>query len=238
LTSKHKGWGELAQASGTTAETIARLAQAGILQRDPGQFVPSVVGKVRLVLALENSGVSVEELGAAIRAGSVSLEFLRDLMPAATPLLPRTHAEVADGLRMPRSLSQRVRSVLGTSTASDGEPVRQDDAELCELVARARRAGAPEEEIARAVLVFADNVRRIVTAQRDFVDQLLIEPFLAAGGSPRDVLSETRERRRDFTQLGHELLLLLQGVESRGAEERVRDVTRLAAVTREDTPDR
>src|SRR5262245_17147220 len=133
--SEKKAWGELAQASGTTAETVARLAEAGILQQGLGQFAPSDVGKVRLVLALESSGVSVEELGAAIRAGSVSLEFLQDLMPTATPLLPRTHAEVADDLRIPRALSQRVRSVLGTATASDGEPVRQDDAELCEIVA-------------------------------------------------------------------------------------------------------
>ena len=201
---------ELAVATGTSADVIERLVDAGVLRpATAGVFVPSDIARVRLVLSMEASGVSVEALGGAIRSGDLSLRQVDILMPDPIPLLPRTHAEVREELGAPPELTQRIRALLGTAGASDEDPVRADDDELARMVAEAHAAGATPDDLTRIVLVFADSIRRVVAAQRDFSNQVLVQPYLEAGGSTAEALIDTLEARTRYRDLGRRLLLLL-----------------------------
>jgi DNA-binding transcriptional MerR regulator len=177
--------GGIATATGTSVETIRRLVDAGILRQGADGYRPEDVARVRLVLALETSGVSLRAMGEAIRAGKLSLDFVDVLLPDPIPLMARTHSEVIAELEVPPQLARRIRAVLGTASASDDEHVRQDDLELAQMTSEARHLGAGDNDIARVVLVFVEAVRRLVEAQRDFIDEVVIQPYLAGGGSRR-----------------------------------------------------
>jgi len=199
----------IATATGASAETIGRLVYAGVLRGDSGEFTLGDVARVRLVLALEASGVSLHAMGEAIRAGTLSLDFVDVLLPNPIPLIARTHSELFAELAVPPELANRIRSVLGTASASDEEPVRADDEELARMIAEARDLGAGSNDLARVVLVFVEAVRRLVEAQRDFIDEVVIQPYLAGGGSPAGLLEATSHARIRYRQIAARLIVLL-----------------------------
>ena len=201
--------GGIATATGTSVETISRLVDAGILREGAEGYRPEDITRVRLVLALEASGVSLQAMGEAIRAGTLSLDFVDVLLPNPVPLIARTHAEVFAELDVPPELANRIRSVLGTASAPDQEAVRADDEELAHMIVEARDLGAGSNDMARIVLVFVEAVRRLVEAQRDFIDEVVIQPYLARGGSPADLLAATSHARIRFRQMAARLIALL-----------------------------
>ena len=199
---------ELATAAGTTAGEIDRLSAAGLL-RDSGGFEPADVARVRLIRALEAVGVSCEWLAAATRQGSVAFDFVDLLMPDMIPLAAETQAQLAERSQLSSGLRQAVRAVLGTLCAGEGEQVRSDDARVLEIVARAREMGASEEQLARIVRVTADTAHRLVAAQRDFVDEVVVIPALHESGSELEAVRKSAPIRREYRHLGIELFEVL-----------------------------
>ncbi len=203
---------ELATAAGTSAEIIERLVELGILhleRHEGARFAESDIARVRLVLALEASGLSLEALGQAIASQELSLDFIDQLIRDPCRLLPETHAQLLARLGVSRELSERVRRLLGTAGVDEGEPVREDDAEIFEILARASELGASDENGARIVRVMADHLRLIVDAERGFIDEVVIRPFMQTGAGEQEMLDATSESRREFRELGRRLLLLL-----------------------------
>jgi adenylate cyclase len=200
--------GELAMAAGTTEAEVARLAAAGLLG-DSGGFVAADVARVRLIRALEAVGVSCERLATATRQGAVAFDFVDQLMPDAIPLAPETQAQLAQRSQLSSVLQQAVRAVLGTLCADEGDPVRSDDTLVMEIMARGREMGASEEQLARMLRVTADTARRLVAAQRDFVDEVLLAPALRTAGSELEAVRQTAPLRRKYRHLGVELFDVL-----------------------------
>jgi adenylate cyclase len=203
------GPAELATATGTSAETIARLVDVGVLQASADGFAPRDIPRVRLVLALEASGVPLAPVGEAIRAGTLSLDFVDLLTPDPRPLLARRYGDIAKEVGLDPGLMRRIRAVIGTAAASDDEPIREDDEEIARMLAEARRLGADDNALARIALVFVDAVRRLVEAQRDFIDEVLIRPYLALGRSTSELLEEVGNSRMRYRALARQLMLLL-----------------------------
>jgi class 3 adenylate cyclase len=83
--------------------------------------------------------------------------------------------------------------------------VRADDVRVVEIVAQARAMGASEEQIARIVRVTADTARRLVAAQRDFIDEVVVVPALHRYGSELEAVRHTAPLRRQYRHLGSEL---------------------------------
>jgi len=68
---------EAAERSGVTAEQLARFCELGIITPDAGgRFTTGHLRKAGLVRSLVASGIPLEGLGAAIRSGMVTLDFL------------------------------------------------------------------------------------------------------------------------------------------------------------------
>ncbi|MGD2137927.1 MAG: adenylate/guanylate cyclase domain-containing protein [Gammaproteobacteria bacterium] len=199
---------ELATAAGTTTAEVRRLAVAGLLG-DSGDFEAPDVARVRLIRALEAVGVSCEWLATAARPGSVVFDFVDLLMPDAIPLTTETQARLAQRAQLSAGLQQAVQAVLGTLCASEDEMVRADDARVMEIVQRAREMGASDEQIARIVRVTADTARRLVDAQRDFVDEVVLAPALRETGSELGAVRRSAQLRREYRHLGIELFEVL-----------------------------
>jgi adenylate cyclase len=201
---------DVAVAGGTTVETVTRLAELGVIRpSDEGAFQPSDIRRVRLTLALATSGVPFEAVGGAIRDGRISFDFIDDLAPDPIPLLPETEVELLARLGVPHDLARSIGAILGTCSLPDTEQVRTDHAELFELVAAARAEGAPDELLVRVIRATADGLRRVIDAQRDFVEAQLLQPAAEAGAPPSEVLAATAPARRRYRELGRRSVELL-----------------------------
>ncbi|HEX5468416.1 MAG TPA: adenylate/guanylate cyclase domain-containing protein [Gaiellaceae bacterium] len=200
---------EVSIAAGTTEDTVARLAELGVVQTGEQGFRPSDVRRVRLVLALETSGISFEAIGEAVRDGRISFDFIDELAPDPIPLLPETQRELVERLGLSRELARGLATILGTSALPADEQVRSDHAELFEVVAAAKAEGAPDELLVRLTRVTAENLRRVIEAQRDFIDTLLMEPLAAKGATPGELLAATATQRGRYRELGRRAVALL-----------------------------
>ena len=210
MTSVHRvSIDEVAVAAGTTQGTVERLVALGIVAPEGGTFRASDIRRVRLVLALHTSGVAFESIGAAIAEGRLSLDFVDELAPEPIPLLPETQSELVERLAMSPELARRLTTIFGTSALPAGEQVRADHAELFELVSAVKEEGAPDELAIRAVRATVDGVRRIVAAQRDFVDTVVMAPLAEAGMSPQQILAASAGPRGRYRELGRRLANVL-----------------------------
>ena len=201
---------ELATAAGTTPDVIDRLIGLGIIAA-PGEqgFPVPDIARVRLALALEASGVPLPAVGTAIASGRLSLGFIDQLVPNPGRLLPRTQQQVTQEAGIPDSLAARVRTILGTAGLQDDDPIRADDAEMFGMVARASELGVDEERLTRIVRVVADSLRRIVETQRQFVDELLVQPALGSGMTEQEMLDAASTLRLEFRKLAARLVVLM-----------------------------
>jgi len=77
------------------------------------------------------------------------------------------------------------------------------------MIVEARSLGAGNNDMARVVLVFVEAVRRLVEAQRDFIDEVVIQPYRTGGGSPAGLLEATSHARIRFRQMAARLIALL-----------------------------
>lgn len=195
----------LATAAGTTTDRVAHLRELGLVQGAAGAYVPSDIVRVRLVLALEASGVSLDELGEAVRSGGLSLDFVDLLMPSPVRLLEMTHEEAGRELQVGEEMGEGVRLLLGMTAAEPSEPIRRDDAELYRLIARVREMGPSPEVMIRVFRVFVESARRIVDVQRQFVDEVLLGPAIASGLSEDEVLRSTTPTRLAYRAMGRQI---------------------------------
>jgi adenylate cyclase len=200
---------EVAVAAGTPEETVEQLCRLGVLGAQDGVFRPSDVRRVRLVLALETSGVPFEAVGQAIREGRINFDFIDELAPNPIPLLPETQTELVARLGLSDDLARSLGTILGTCSLPPDQQVRSDHAELFELVGAAKAHGAPDEMLVRVVRATAESLRHIIDAQRDFIDAELLEPAVATGATPSEMLSITAPARRRYRELGRRSVELL-----------------------------
>ena len=201
---------EVAVAGGTSEETVEELTRVGVISpQNGGGFRPSDVRRVRLTLALATSGVPFEAVGEAIREGRISFDFIDELAPNPIPLLPETQTELVERLGLSDELARSLGTILGTCSLPPDQQVRTDHAELFELVAAAKAAGADDDLVIRVVRVTAESLRHIIDAQRDFIDVSLLEPAAAAGATPSEMLTVTAPARRRYRELGRRSVELL-----------------------------
>ncbi|MDH4113553.1 MAG: adenylate/guanylate cyclase domain-containing protein [Actinomycetota bacterium] len=202
---------ELAVATGVGRDVIDELVQLDMLPPlgDDGRFPGSSVSRVRLVVSLESSGISLPAIAEAIEAGAFSLGFIDLLSPATAMLLNRSHAEVIAELHMEPEIAAAGRATLGTSSLADDAPIREDDAEVLALLARASALGASGEYLASVIRSIADSSRRLVATQRDFVDEAVIAPLVAGGMTEHEAVVASAVARREYRQIGLRIVNLL-----------------------------
>jgi adenylate cyclase len=201
---------EVAVAGGTSEETVEELTRVGVISpQNGGGYRPSDVRRVRLTLALATSGVPFEAVGEAIQDGRISFDFIDELAPNPIPLLPETQTELVERLGLSDELARGLGTILGTCSLPPDQQVRTDHAELFELVAAAKAAGADDDLVIRVVRVTAESLRHIIDAQRDFIDVSLLEPAAAAGATPSEMLTVTAPTRRRYRELGRRSVELL-----------------------------
>ncbi len=202
---------ELAEATGTDPATLGDLRDRGLLNEPDGdgRYPTEALARVRLLLALIASGIDLDVITEAVERGSFALGFIDVIAPASARLLPQTHGELLAELDSGQGLIASVRGLLGTAGLPDTAPVRADDAALFRAIERASELGANEESLGRVLRAMAEDVRRMVAAQRDFIDEAVIGPLTARGLNELEAIAATAHIRRAYRETGRVVLAVL-----------------------------
>lgn len=183
---------ELARVAGTTPEKIDALVARGMLALRPGDdpFREEDIHRVRFAEALDQAGVSLDDIGRLIADGLYSIDFIEGVFPGTGwPLLDKTFGEVADEAGLPWDVVQRLYANWSLPPPSRDQPIREDDEVVLRERAEAARLGRMDPDaIVAASRYLGDNIRRMAGAQvRAFVDNVM-RPMREGGMSPVEVL--------------------------------------------------
>ena len=201
---------ELQALSSCEASQIERYMGLGLItSQDEGAFDRGDVTRVRLLSALEASGVDLGQLAAAVNEDRFSLAFAGEVVADSVGLTPETHEQVISRLGLEPDFARRLELAIGLPTSSPTDLIREDDRELLGLVAKAREAGLEDENLARVLRVFGLSVRQIVEAQRQLFRENVEDQLLTQGATFREMLDSTARTRLALQRIGYRTVYLL-----------------------------
>ena len=136
---------EAAERSGVDVDELGRLVELGIITPDAGgRFGSGHVRKIGLVKSLVASGIPLEGLGAAIRSGAVTLDFLdASAFDRFSAFSGQTFAQLAERTGVPVELLMFVREASGSVAARPDDRVRDEELRLRRPVRAGGRIGDP-----------------------------------------------------------------------------------------------
>jgi adenylate cyclase len=185
---------ELAERSASTPEHLGRLVELGILVRlEDGSFRPSDIQRVRLVDALDRSGISLEDIGRAVGSGHLSFAFLDFLFTQPAGYTTKTYADICADMGWTLDFVQRVHEALGLPAPSLNDRVREDDLNMFPVGQFALGSGVPEAGVLRSLRVYGENLNRIALAESQFFHSYIETPMLESGMSDRQMLEVSSE---------------------------------------------
>jgi adenylate cyclase len=186
----------LARRAGVAPGRVATMVELGILRPSAdGTFAPPDVQRVRLVEAMDGSGIGLEQVADLISRGDYSTGWADLLFPEPVPMSEATLKEVVAELGIPFDLAHRMYTVAWQlPVPAEDDHVREDDLELLRMAALAYWAfGADQDKVIAAARYFGDNMRRVAESQMRFFREVVEEPMIAAGGSQREVMDRITE---------------------------------------------
>lgn len=192
---------ELAARTGVEPDRIEELVRLGILRPTSDGFDDASVSTARLAFAFETSGIALDDVAAAIERGALP-DVGRLLLSAPVSLLPRSHREVATELGLSEAFARALLEGIGLPDVDVDAPIRDDDAELFALAARALATGLPEESLLQTFRLFAEHLDRLAEHQRS-VFRRDVQDRLLDGGMPRaQMLEASAAIRGQLVELG------------------------------------
>jgi hypothetical protein len=121
---------ETVERAGIGTDELRRMVELGIITPDAeDRYRPGDVRRAELVRSLEAAGIGLEDLGAAIRDGKVSLAFLdAPAFDRFSSLSDVTFAQMAERTGVPIELLMLIREAAGSMAPTPDSRMR--DAEL------------------------------------------------------------------------------------------------------------
>jgi adenylate cyclase len=181
---------EAAERSGFEAVELARLVELGILTPDAdGRFTPGHLRRAGLVRSLGAAGIPIEGLGAAIRNGQVSLDFLdAPAFERFSALGGATFAQAAERTGVPIDLLLFVREAAGAPIPTPDHRIRDEELPYLDLIQVALAGGFRPAALEQMFRTQGDALRRIAETEAATWQSEVIEPATARGVRPDAVL--------------------------------------------------
>ena len=176
---------ELVERAGSSLERVRQLIQLGIVRAGAdGDYRPSDIQRVRLADAFEASGIPIEDLGAVMASGHVTLAGLDIIFAKPVASLPKTFRELcAETGRSPDEV-RRFYGQLGLPRPMDDDRVREDDAEIVPTLLAAwdlRAFDVAQEFSDRMARICGENMYRLVRAFAQLWETAVDEPVERSG---------------------------------------------------------
>jgi adenylate cyclase len=181
---------EAARRSGHSVDDLDRLVELEIVRPDAdGRFSPGEMRRAGLVLSLTAAGIQLDGLGAAIRDGTVSLDFLdAPAFERFSTLSGVTFAEVAARIGAPVEQLLFVREATGSVAAGPDDRIRVAELAYADLMEVAGAAGFSPTAMEQMIRTQGENLRRVAETESAIWQTEVIEPAMRAGHRPDEVL--------------------------------------------------
>jgi adenylate cyclase len=180
---------DAAERGGVELHYLRRLVDLGIIApEEPDRFSPGDVRRVLMARSLEDAGIPLEGVAAAIQHGALSLGFLN----AATyerfsALAAETFRQVSDRTGIPLELLMVIREAIGMAQPSPDDRLRGDEMAIVPFIELQVSFGFRPAAIERLLRVQGDSFRRITEQEAAWWTSEVIEPAIAAGKGPEEI---------------------------------------------------
>jgi adenylate cyclase len=186
----------LAERAGVPAGYVDRLVQLGILPKGDTDslFSAGDVRRVRLVHGLEEGGLPLDGVSAAVRNGDLSFGFLD--LPSWDwygGFGGKTYRELSAESGLSLELLQVIRQSMGFARQEAEDLAHEEELDLIPVVKVALDAGADPVAVERLLQVWGESIRRMTEAASTFYHAQFEGPLLRSGMSEAQVLQAANE---------------------------------------------
>jgi adenylate cyclase len=175
---------DAAQRAGVEPGYLVRLVDLGIIAREASGFSPGDVRRAMMAHSLEEAGIPLDGVAAAMRSGAISLAFLdAPAYERLSALSPETFRETSARTGIPLELLTLVRETIGLAQPSPDDRMREDEMAMVPALQMMVSAGFRPISIERLLRVEGDGTRRIAETEAAIWDADVVAPAMAAGMS-------------------------------------------------------
>jgi len=196
--------------AGCDDASLSDLERLQIITPGVTGYAPSDVSRLRLILALRDSGIGLDVLAEGLKRQIFSFEFASQLIfEPVTMSEAAVSVEVTAG-QLNLDMLNALRANASLPLLQADQLLREDDVEFIQLVAECTQLGASAAGMERVLRVFGHSVRRCVDTMRDLFRGEVEEPMLNAGLSYHKLLEISAAKRLALQRIGFRILFLLQ----------------------------
>ncbi len=173
---------EAAGRAGVEPAYVDRLVDLGVIVPAGGRFSDGDVRRAMIALSVEDAGISIDGMAAAMRRGAMSLDFLdAPAYERFAAVAPETFREVSERTGVPIELLTVVREAIGLAEPSPDDRLRADEMAVVPFLELQVAAGFRSSSIERLLRVQGDATRRMTEEEGAWWASEVIAPALAAG---------------------------------------------------------
>jgi adenylate cyclase len=202
---------EVAQRAGVDPDYVDRLVDLGILTPDAGDtFSSGDVLRARLLQSLEQAGVPLEGMAAAVRDGTLSFSYLD--ATAFDPfggLSSTTFQQLSARTGIPLELLMVVREAFGFAEPRPQDTVHQNELSVVPAIELQLAKGFHPVVIERWLRVCGDSLRRIAETETAGWHSEVMMPLVASGMTEREMLEAQADLGSQMAPLREQVLLAI-----------------------------
>jgi class 3 adenylate cyclase len=192
---------DVAGRAGVDVDYVRRLIDLGVVGPEGDGYREQDAHVTALLHMWEEAGLTAESILAAAESGQLSLDFLESPGWELPPRLDRTYRQLAEERSMDVDLLKTVQRSMGFVPPEADDLARPDDAVIADLVRRVLDIGGTEDAIRRLFRAYADNLRRLVTAEADLYIEQIEDPSRRAGSSTPELMRRGAAAGREMAPL-------------------------------------
>lgn len=182
---------ETAARAGVAESYLDELIAAGLLKPDAlDELTMGDVRRVGIIRSAQEAGIPLDGLAAGLERGVIALDFVDSVeYERFAGLGTETFEEVSARTGVPLPLLTMIREAIGLGTARPTDLVRDDELAIVPFLETQFRLGFRPAAVERLLRSMGENLRRFAEAEAEWWRSEVIDPRLAAGGSPADVVA-------------------------------------------------
>ena len=180
---------DVAERAGVEPSYVIRLVELGILvPEQPDRFSAGDVRRVLMARSLEDAGIPLDDVAAAVRHGALSFSFFDAAgYDRFAGLATETFQQVSDRTGIPLELLTVVREAIGMAEPSPHDRMREDEMAIVPFLEIQVAEGFNPSVIERLLRVAGDSTRRIAEEEAAWWTTEVIERGIAAGKGPEEI---------------------------------------------------
>ena len=202
---------EIAQRAGVDPDYVDRLVECGILTPDAGDaFSPGDALRARWVQNLEQAGVPLDGMAAAIRDGTLSLSYLdAGAFDQFAGLSGTTFQELSARTGIPLELLMVVREAVGFAEPRPEDHVHQNELSVVPSIELQLANGFRPVVIERLLRVCGDSLRRIAETETVGWHSEVLMSLLESGLAESEMLQAQADLGSQMAPLREQALLAI-----------------------------